>query len=76
MHFNSIKDAITITFCKLVFQFSEYLLESPMKSTRIRCSTLKVVSTTFSLVGFAYLKGTTLEEKKVFYFISKAFFFS
>ena len=75
MHFDSIRDAVIITFCKLVFQFSEHLLESAMKSTSISCNTLKVVSTTFVLVYFAYVKDTTCGRKiKFFYFISKAFF--
>ena len=70
------KDAITITFCKLVFQFSEYLLERLMKSTWIRYSTLRVVSTTFSLVGFTNLKGSTYRRKKGFFFHFESFFFS
>ena len=75
MHFDSIKEADITTFYILVLQFSEYLLERLMKSTRIRCSTLKVLSATFLLVCFAYQKDTTCgRKKKVFFFISKAFF--
>ena len=76
MHFDSIKDAVIITFCKLVFQFSEYLLQSAMKPTSIRCSTLKVVSTTFVLVSFAYLKDSTCGRKIKFFISFRKLFFS
>ena len=75
MHFDSIRDAVIITFCKLVFQFSEYLLESAMKSTSIRWNTLKVVSTTFVLVYFAYLKDTTCGRKIKFFISFRKLFF-
>ena len=75
MHFDSIRDAVIITFCKLVFQFSEYLLESAMKSTSIRCNTLKVVSTTFVLVYFAYVEDTTCGRKIKFFISFRKLFF-
>ena len=68
MHFDSIKDAVIITFCKLVYwNICLKLRSNPPE--------LEVMSAIFLLVCFAYLKDTTCGRKeKVLYFTSKVFF--